>query len=280
MTKLTEMINLKAVVSGAAFLTALSCLIPTSAQAGAFGFSNNPAGPTRVFTLNSEVENTSADTNVGIYPNAIGYFNDPSAISDDFFTANDFNNNSPDQFVNLTVIECCFPFPNGDVDEDLDFTIIQDENPTRNQVEDLLEDSGFTSITGDIYQYYFTNPTNSRIFSFYLPTEFVYQDSSGNSFDLQANDFISRGLDPDDFLPTKTLLGIDILAVEAQAAGINPFDLFTSYDFQTDNAESEAGNQFLVIKINRVPEPTTGIGLLALGLFGGIQLLKRKKISA
>ena len=277
MTKLTEMINLKAAVSGATFLTALSCLLPTSAQAGAFGFSNNPADPTRAFTLNSEVENTSVDPNEGIYPNTIGYYNNPAEISGEFFTAKDFRNNSPDQFVNLTVIECCSPFENGDIDDDLDFNIIQNNNPTSTQVEGLLEDSGFTSITGDIYQYYFTNPTNSRIFSFYLPTEFVYQDINGNSFDLQANDFISRGLDPDDFLPTKTLLGIDILAAEAQAGGIDPFDLFTSYDFQTDNAVSGSGNRFIVI--NRVPEPTTGISLLALGLFGGIQLLKRKKIS-
>ena len=203
MGKLTEMINLKTAVAGAAIFTALSAFVSESAQAIILGFSYSPAHPTETYTIDTEslslidgVQNYMQFLEgERIFPVADGSILDLN----EFPLADD---NVPNITLDLSVQECDFslddPCRVGDVNPTSDqilegFNILEGDF---NNSNDFIVENFIVNDDVSIFQYSFSVPPEAPflgdVSGFYVPSEFrLTEDGELITLTDASNPFLS-----------------------------------------------------------------------------------------
>lgn len=246
MTKLTERINLKTAVAGAAVVTISSALFPNAAQAFPFGSIWRPNSTEEiVFDLTEGIDSPT----VGTIENAIQNFrvqtasdivDNPSIVIPDT-TRNNLNlditqsNNAGLDFYNYL----------------FEFDPINVSNTVKASVEEEV----------DFSLELFYQGLEKVIFS--VPSQF---GDNGQTFNFNGS--------------LNSLSGFNQLFADVANAGIEEIDFDATFFYRDDQGEITTTEDNVSFKTSSksVPEPNNSISLFALGFIGGVSYLKRKSI--
>ncbi|MDJ0532430.1 MAG: hypothetical protein QNJ70_08030 [Xenococcaceae cyanobacterium MO_207.B15] len=254
MTKLTEMINFKAAVAGAAVLTIGSALVPNAAQA--FPFSS-------VWIPNSTLE-VVFDLTPGSGSPTTGTFND--AINFRVQTASDIIG-TPSIVIPGTTRNNLNLGVTVSNDAGLDFYDYSFEfdriNVPAKVIEDLEEDLGLF-LEPSIYQ-------GLEKVSFFVPSKFDATPPESIASASLSGDFSFEG-------SLNSLDGFNDLFADLANAGIKEIGFDARFFYRDDQGEitTATDNVSFETSSKSVPEPNNLISLFALGVIGGVSCLKRK----